>query len=240
MTINPGSDRSSGGRFKLGWFPPTQEELCDLIQDTSVIPDNGDIAISGITKVIAMNPGECPKIMELPLDILDPADLISADIPNTLGLGTDGKLLVTPQVVFDNQDITMIDTATIDGTLIPSAPTGTDNQVNYTFEANVKVSAAANNDVTINPDGLFIATPIAVTVADTDTVDLTETTVGLVKTIGANVKISATVGNTIVANTDGIFVPPAPAETITTITNTVVGNKIADYTAENSTVTAIN
>lgn len=69
MTINPSTDRGSTGRWKYGWVPPTPEQFCEMIQDTAILPDNGTVALPGMTKVLGMNPGECPEIMDLPKDI---------------------------------------------------------------------------------------------------------------------------------------------------------------------------
>lgn len=69
MTINPNTDRGTTGRWKYGWVPPTPEQFCEMIQDTGILPDNGTVALPGTTKVLGMNPGECPEIMDLPQDI---------------------------------------------------------------------------------------------------------------------------------------------------------------------------
>jgi hypothetical protein len=78
------------------------------------------------------------------------SDLISADTPNEVILGSDGLILVKPIVVFDDQILTASDTSTVDMTLVPSTPTGADNQVNYTIQADVKpcgvLKALPNNN----------------------------------------------------------------------------------------------
>lgn len=94
--------------------------------------------------------------------ILPIADFISADPLNSLTIGSDGLLYNQTVVIFDDQVLTMIDTNTIDGTLVPSLPTGSDNQVNYTVEMNVKVDYTTNtfnpnnNAIVVNPDGLYV------------------------------------------------------------------------------------
>ena len=93
--------------------------------------------------------------------ILPIADFISADPLNSLTIGSDGLLYNQTVVIFDDQVLTMIDTNTIDGTLVPSLPIGSDNQVNYTVEMNVKVDYTTNtfnpnqNAIVVNPDGLY-------------------------------------------------------------------------------------
>lgn len=94
--------------------------------------------------------------------ILPIADFISADPLNSLTIGSDGLLYNQTVVIFDDQVLTMIDTNTIDGTLVPSLPIGSDNQVNYTVEMNVKVDYTTNtfnpnqNAIVVNPDGLYV------------------------------------------------------------------------------------
>ena len=79
--------------------------------------------------------------------------------------------------------------------------------VDNKFTANVKVSAAENNALVANEDGLFVAVPadaLILDVSDTTSVDLNVGT----GTLTAEVKVSAAAGNAIAVNDDGLFVAP--------------------------------
>jgi hypothetical protein len=89
-----------------------------------------------------------------------------------------------------------------------------------------KVSTTAGNALSVDANGLYVATPtastglVSVTATDSPTVDFSGNgTVGTPLT--AVTKISATAGNALVANTDGLFIP-----TPTSGISTDIGNRL--------------
>lgn len=83
----------------------------------------------------------------------------STDAGNIITVGTDGKLFAAATATFDDQVMTLTNTATITGTMTPSAPTGPDSQVNYTLAANVVVDSAAGNVLSATAGGLNVTPP---------------------------------------------------------------------------------
>lgn len=83
---------------------------------------------------------------------------------------------------------------------------------NHTLTGVVKVSATAGNQLSTNADGLYVAEN------DNQTLSLS----------GNSLTIAG--GNTVVL----------PADVVTTVTNTITGHKIADYTNESGAVVAID
>lgn len=93
--------------------------------------------------------------------------------------------------------ITVVDTPSVN---ITASGAG-----NHTIQADVNISASANNLAVINPDGLFVAqTPLVAT--DSATIDFTTSGVAGHGLTGS-VKISALPENVATAVADGIFVP---------------------------------
>lgn len=126
---------------------------------------------------------------------------LSSNPLNAAQLDSEGLLVITPILVETPNSKTDSQTATI--TLSSTS--------NRNIQVDVKVSAVDNNYLVVNPDGLYVPTPIipsgliVVTTNDTATVDISGTgQVGL--PLSATVKISSTVGNVLSVNPDGLFV----------------------------------
>jgi hypothetical protein len=96
--------------------------------------------------------------------------------------------------------INPIDTATVD--MVAGGP------FNTNLSANVKVSSALNNCLTVNPDGLYspCTSETPNTVIDTNTVDLTASG-PFNRTIQADVKVSSAPNNCLTVNPDGLYSP---------------------------------
>ncbi len=136
-----------------------------------------------------------------------------------------------------------ISTDTFAGTIIPSVIVGHDIATisNKTIRETVTTLTDNGNGTFTHVSENGTSTTIdfdndATTVSDTSTVNLTLTG----SDITADVNISTTLGNDITSDATGIFLDVQASETTTTITNTVVGNKIADYTDEDGIITPIN
>lgn len=117
---------------------------------------------------------------------------VSATAGNMLSVNPDG-LYVTGVTETPN---TAVDTSTVDVSV--------SGALGRAISAAVKISAAANNAIFTNVDGLHVTAETANSGADTATIDLNFAgTLGRV--ITANVKVSAGIGNSIVAVADGIY-----------------------------------
>ncbi len=122
-------------------------------------------------------------------------------VGNEISLATDGTtgvITLTTQhgCTYDIDaavPLAVVDTATVNLTASGNG--------NHTLQADVNISATADNILVANADGLFVSA--VTTPLDTATIDLTISN----NIISGNAKISATAGNTLVANADGLFVP---------------------------------
>lgn len=131
---------------------------------------------------------------------------------------TEGDGLTPLASVIIASTLLVADTQTVDLTLLAN-----------TLSADVLVSAVVGNTLTVNPDGLFVASGAgeSTTVSDTTTVDLTLTGVD----ITADVIISPAIGNVLIDDGTGLFVPtslPTVSDT-TTVDLTLTG---IDITAD--------
>ena len=166
-----------------------------------------------------------------------------------------------PTVVFDDQVLTASDTNTVDLTLTPTAPSGADSQVDYTVEANVKYqdsltilmsedASGLKSDIKFHPvtpgNVVFVQDPLGLWAYSSFATNVTDSiTVGINGggDIIADLNIdTVTPGNvTLTTSANGVAANVTiPADINTTISNTIVGHKIADYTNEASTVVDIN
>lgn len=120
---------------------------------------------------------------------VDVPNIISTDANNTATIGTDGNIFVPATVVFDDQVLTASNTDTISVTLVPSAPSGADSQVDYALSADLKIDTVAPGNVTLTTtaNGLVAnatITPAFIqTISDTNSIDLNVTA----NTLTANV-----------------------------------------------------
>jgi hypothetical protein len=106
------------------------------------------------------------------------------------------------------------------------------------LEANVKVNALATNQLIETPTGMYVGLAAGITVADTDTVDLTLD--GVTGVLEADVKLSPAVtaiDNTIVSNVNGLY---SPEVTITSDNTCVDGGVGATYMIREITNTGSN
>lgn len=92
-----------------------------------------------------------------------------------------------------NVPLTVIDTASVNLT-----NSGIDG---HTIQADVKVSTTAGNQVSINPDGLYVATPTAVSVQDSSTIDFSTPATNVVT---GSVKVDPANGNLIQVTANGL------------------------------------
>jgi hypothetical protein len=153
----------------------------------------------------------------------DPDNAITIDAGGLRVTCADIAVCVPPTPVL------ALDTATVD-TTVGGAGTGGDPWV---VSSQVRVSAATDNLVVIEPDGIRVSCadivaeclddlpPTGVAVTDTPTLDLALTGTGAAGdpwTISGDVEVSAAVGNALVINPDGLFAGPAPVNVLCGLT----------------------
>jgi len=132
--------------------------------DLIVNPNNGTVLITSDANGVIAN--------------VDVPNIISSDPNNTATIGLDGNIFVPASVVFDDQALTASNTNTINVTLTPSAPSGADNQVDYTMSADLKIDTVAPGNValTTTANGLVanaVITPDFIqSVSDTQSINL--------------------------------------------------------------------
>ena len=84
---------------------------------------------------------------------------LAATVPNSIVVGADGGLLVSPTAVLpDDQVLTGDNSGSVDLTLTPT--TAANGDVNYAIKADVKVSTTADNSVTIDSTGIYVPVPV--------------------------------------------------------------------------------
>ena len=137
---------------------------------------------------------------------------VSTNIANQIQILPDG-LYVAPDA--PETGVIVVDTQSVN--LTSSGVNG------HTIQADVNISAVAGNQVTLNPDGLYVAgfveTPL--TVVDTTTVNLTSSGVSG-HTVQADVIISPNVGNQLSNPGNGLFVPAVVQTPLTVVDTTTV------------------
>lgn len=105
----------------------------------------------------------------------------------------------------DSLAISVLDTSSVNLTLAAGV-----------LSAAVIISPDAGNELTQNPNGLFVPPADTITVSDTDTVDLTY----VAGNLSADVIVDPDVTNELVANPTGLFVPPPPAAPVQSVDDT--------------------
>ena len=84
---------------------------------------------------------------------------LDATVPNSIVVGADGGLLVSPTAVLpDDQVLTGDNSGSVGLTLTPT--TAANGDVNYAIKADVKVSTTADNSVTIDSTGIYVPVPV--------------------------------------------------------------------------------
>lgn len=121
----------------------------------------------------------------------------------------------------DNQVMTMVNTDSIIGTMVPSAPTGSDNQVNYTLTATARLSPTSPLAITSTATGLSVAPPNAAQI--TVKQNLTTTTTGMTIVGTGATLVPATVNYNLTAGIAGLNAGVQGTLGGTGATNTYVG-----------------
>jgi hypothetical protein len=110
----------------------------------------------------------------------NPTIVDNGDGTSTLTLldGSTVTIITAPTVVFDDQVLTASNTNTINVTLTPSAPSGADNQVDYTMSADLKIDTVAPGNVVLTTTANGLVANAAITpdfiqsVSDTQSIHL--------------------------------------------------------------------
>jgi hypothetical protein len=132
-----------------------------------------DIVITADCKIVNLNGATVP---ETPLTVTDSSSIdltagatgnghtgltaalkVSASAGNAVVVNPDGLFVPAAVAVFDDQVISVTNTSSVAMVATPSAPVGSDNQVNYTLSADVKLSSTAGNQIVQNADGIYVA-----------------------------------------------------------------------------------
>lgn len=176
--------------FSAAAYKCLVESLCEIFDAAGLTPTSGTTLLTHIGELVNLD------VDQLAIDILL---CLNAPVPPLPPC--DCIPIETPNAV--------IDTSTIDFTA--------SGAFNRTITGSVRVSATAGNQVTVNPDGIFVAadTEVPLTVVDTNSINLTASGTDN-HTLQADLIISPNVNNQAAILVNGLFVSETPITPVDT------------------------
>lgn len=180
------------------------QSLCEIFDAAGLIPTSGTTLLTHIGELVNLD------VDQLAIDILA---CLNAPVPPL------------PPCDCAQTPITAIDTSTINLTVA-----GIDN---HTLSGVVNVSATAGNQVTVNPDGLFVAadTEVPLTVVDTNSINLTASGTDN-HTLQADLIISPNANNQAAILVNGLFVSETPITPVDTNTIDLTISGVNSHTVQ--------